>query len=300
MKALPVPVSLMQSQLINSLESSSSGAKSAESWANIFSQLISNSDPVEQLTADPLTSVSLFSLTSSSRIYQNDSIKGLSTDGRNMALADPESAYKMMSVINNDDVTHRAQFSELSQVKSCVAQMQDAGQSLDSIALFASNDSIKSSLHDFVTQYNTWIQRINPDIRQGGLLADTQAAQVSQYELGQNFKNRFFGGKDGVHGLRELGITIDPDTQLAFLDSAKLDKLLVSNKQGVVDTVQEFSKNFAKSASLLNSDGNFIPRQLYNLKHAIHFIADNKASLQAEFGTGNAAKPTGQVAAGCV
>jgi hypothetical protein len=71
---------------------------------------------------------------------------------------------------------------------------------------------------------------------------------------------------------------------------------LATNKQGVVDTVHEFSANFTKSASLLNSDDNFIVKQLDNLNRAIHFIADNNASLRAEFGTGNTAKPTGQVA----
>ncbi len=296
MKTSTDAISLMQSQPLSSLESLSLGAKSDDSWASIFSLLISNSDPAEQLSAEPFTSAPLFLLTPVSRNQQSGSIKGLSASGRNMALADPESAYKMMTVINYDDVYYKAQFSELSQVETYVAKMQDAGLSLGSIALSNGNDSIKTSLQDFVAQYNNWIQRINPDIQQGGLLADTQAAQVSQYELEQNLNNRFFGGKNGMHGLRDLGITIDPDTRLALLDTVKLDSLLVTNKQGVVDTVQEFSENFAQSANMLNSEGNFILRQLDNLNRAIHFIADNQASLQAEFGTGNAARPAGQVA----
>jgi hypothetical protein len=93
-----------------------------------------------------------------------------------------------------------------------------------------------------------------------------------------------------------LGITIDSNTRLASLDSAKLDAVLSSNKQGVVDTLQEFSANFAKSAGLLNSEGNFMPRQLDNLKRGIQFIADNKADLQVEFGTGDSARPTGPIA----
>jgi hypothetical protein len=295
-KTLTDAISLMQSQLFSSLESPSSGTKSEDSWASIFSHLISNCDPIEQLSPKQLTSDPLTLLTTGNRISQKSSIKGLSSSGRNMALADPESAYEMMTVINDDDVYYKAQFAELNQVESSVAKMQDAGQSLGSIAVTTGNDSIKSSLQDFVGQYNSWIQRIDPDIQQGGLLADTQAAQISQYELEQNLKNRFFGGKDGLHGLRDLGISIDPHTRLASLDTAQLDALLAANKPGVVDTVQEFSENFAKSASLLHSEGNFIPRQLDNLNRAIHFIADNKASLQAEFGTGNAAKPTGQIA----
>lgn len=287
MNISPVSVSLMQSQVLGSLMSS---AKSDDSWASMFSLLVSNSAQFDQLSSGKFSFDPLFLLT------QNGNIKGLSAAGRNMALADPESAYKMMTVINKDDVSYKAQFSELSQMKSWVFQMQDAGQSLGSIVLHTGNDSIKSQLQNFVGQYNSWIQRFNPDVQPGGLLAETQAAQASRFELEQNVNNRFFGIRDGVHGLSDLGFTIDPNTRLATLDTAKLESLLATNKQGVVDTVQEFSANFAKSASLLNSDGNFILKQLDNLNRAIHFIADNKASLQAEFGTGNAAKPTGQVA----
>ena len=291
MNISPVSISLMQSQMLSSLMSSAFGTKSDDSWATLFSLLSANSAQFDQLSSDPLSL-----LTQSSYINQSGGIKGLSSTGRNMALPDPESAYKMMTVINGDDVYYKAQFSELSQMKSAVFQMQDSGQGLGSIALSTGNDSIKSQLQDFVGQYNRFIQRFDPDMQQGGLLADTQAAEASRFELEQNVNNRFFGAKDGVHGLSDLGITIDPNTRLASLDTAKLDSLLAINKQGVVDTVQDFSANFSKSASLLNSDGNFILKQLDNLNRAIHFIADNKASLQTEFGTGNAAKPAGQVA----
>lgn len=284
-------ISLMQSQVLSSLISPSSGAKSDDSWATMFSLLVSNSAQLDPLSSDPLSL-----LIQRNAANQDGGIKGLSPAGRNMALFDPESAYKMMTVINYDDVLYKAQFSELSQMKSGVFQMEDAGADLGSIALSTGDDGIKAQLQNFVGEYNDWIERFNPDIQQGGLLADTQAARASQFELEQNINNPFFGIRDGVHGLRDLGITVDPNTRLASLDTAKLDALLATNKRGVVDAVQEFSANFAKSASLLNSDGNFILKQLDNLSRAIHFIADNKASLQQEFGTGNAAKPTGQVA----
>jgi hypothetical protein len=60
--------------------------------------------------------------------------------------------------------------------------------------------------------------------------------------------------------------------------------------------VQAFSANFAKSAELLNSDGNFIPNRLANLNRAITYIDDNKTSLQAEFGLGDSVNPSAQVA----
>lgn len=288
---LSASISLMQSQVLNSMMSSGAGAKDDDSWATMFSLLVSKNATTDPLSFDPLSL-----LTQSRQINQSSSINDLLSAGRNMALADPESAYKMMTVINNDDVSYKAQFSELSQMKSSVFQMVDAGQGLGSIALSTGNDSIKSQLQDFVGQYNNWIQRFDADLQKDGLLAGTQAAQVSQFELEQNFSNHFFGAKHGVHCLSDLGITIDPNTRLATLDATKLDSLLTTNKQGAVNSVQEFSANFAKSANLLNSDGNFILKQLDNLNRAIHFIADNKISLQAEFGTGNAAKPVGQVA----
>lgn len=274
-----------QSQMFNSLMNSSTGVTSSDIWAAMSPFQSSNSattDAIALLT--PVSNV------------KSSSVTSLSPTGRNMALFDPESAYKMMTVINNNEVVDKAQFSELSQMKSSVSHMQDAGQSLGSIALATDNDSIKSQLQDFVAQYNDWVQRFNPDIQKGGLLADTQAAQVSLFELEQSVKNIFNGSKDGLHGLNDVGITIDPNTKLASLDTTKLDSMLATNKQGVVDTVQEFSTNFTKSASLLNAEDNVIPKQLRNLNNVIHYIADNKDSLQKEFGTGNAAKPSGQVA----
>ena len=219
-----------------------------------------------------------------------------SAAGRNMSLFDPESAFNMMSIINNDDVSYKAQFSELDQMKAYVAKLQGAGQNLAGITPSTGNDGIKAQLQDFVAQYNDWVTRFNPDMQKGGLLADTQAAQVARYELDQSIENIFNGAGDGLHGLRDLGIAIDPNTKLASLDAAKLDSALASNKKGAVDTVQEFAANFAKSAGLLDADGNFIPNQLDNLSRAIHYIDGNLASWQKEFGTGDAAMPSGQVA----
>lgn len=291
MNISPASFSLIQAQMLGSLTNSTSGANSNGSWATLFSFMVSNGSQTGSLSPEL---AALFG--QSSPINPVGGINSVSAAGRNPALADPESAYKMMTVINNDDVLYKAQFSELSQMKSAVFQIRDAGQGLGGIAISTGNDEIKSRLQSFVGEYNNWIQRFNPDLQKGGLLADTQAARASRFELEQNINNRIFGGKDGIHGLSDLGVAIDPNSHLASLDTAKLDSILGTNKQGVVDTMQQFSANFVKSASLLNSDGNFIPSQLANLNHAIHFIADNKTSLQAEFGTGNAANPTGQVA----
>jgi len=221
--------------------------------------------------------------------------KSLAANGRNLSLNDPESAYRMMTVINNKDVLYKAQYSELSSMKEGLTAMQQAAEALD-VSASTDNDSIKTQLQGFVDRYNSWVKQFGEDMQQGGLLADTQAAQVARHELDQSIKNIFHGIKDGVHGLAEIGLTIDRPTGLAVLNTDKLDRILASNKQGVADAVEEFAANFAEAAKLLNSDGNFMPRQLDNLSRAIHYIDDNSSSLQAEFGTGDAAKPTGAVA----
>ena len=278
--ALALNIANFRSQALNGLMNSSHGAKRGAGAADIFSLPSQDSE-----AADPLA-----------MLTQGSSVKELSSTGRNMSLFDPESAFKMMSVINDKDVTYKAQFAELSKMQTAVAQMQNAGQSLGGITTDTGNDSIQAQLQAFVDQYNQWVQQFNPDMEKGGLLANTQAAQISRYELSQSIENSFNGAMKGMHGLRDLGISIDHATQLATLDTSKLDAVLSANKEGAVDAVQEFSANFAKSAKLLTSDGNFIPSQLKNLNSAIHYITDHKVDLQAEFGTGNPAKPTGQVA----
>jgi hypothetical protein len=273
-------IAVFRSQTLGSLVGSN-----FDTHYDALSALTGQFSDSNQISTDPL-----------SWLAMRGSVTGVASAGRNMMLADPESAYQMMSVINNADVTYKAQFSELSQMKSYVAQMQDAGQSLGNITLSTGNDSIESQLQGFVTQYNSWIRRFDSDMQSGGILAGTQAAQVSRFELDQSIENIFNGANDGVHGLGDLGVSIDPNAKLVSLDTAKLESALAGNKKGAVNSLREFSANFAKSASFLNSGGNFIPNQLDNLSRAIQFIADNEASLQKEFGTGREAKPAGQVA----
>lgn len=220
---------------------------------------------------------------------------GLSASGRNLSLFDPESGYRMMSVINNKDVSYKAQFAELSEMKSAVAGMQQAGQTLGSVNEGLDNAAIKTQLQTFADKYNDWIKRFDGTVKSDGVLAGTQAAEISLYELEQSVENIFNGAASGIHGLRDLGFTIDQNTNLATLDTSKLDAVLASNKSGAVNAINEFSANFAKSAELLNSSNNFIPNRLNNLDRVIDYISDHKTSLQAEFGLGDPAKPSAQV-----
>ncbi len=222
----------------------------------------------------------------------SSSIPGLSIDGRNLSLFDPESAYKMMTDINNKDVTYKAQFSEMSEMKAAVASLEQAGKALGSVSEAFDAEAIKTQLQSFATKYNEWIARFDDTVKGGGLLAGTQAAEISLYELEQSVENIFNGAKDGIRGLKDLGFSIDQNTNLASIDLSKLDAVLATNKTGVVNTINEFAANFAKSAELLNSAGNFIPNRLSNLDRVIDYITEHKPSLQAEFGLGDPARPS--------
>ena len=276
---LSLDIANFQSRALNSLFRTSSGFNDAMSSINtsVFASLDSMStNPLFFPKSSPATE--------------------LPSLGRNLALADPESAYKMMSVINNRDVSYKAQFSELSQMQSYVSRLQDTGQNLGNIESSTHNEQIKAQLIGFTEQYNSWVKRFDADMQTGGILDGTQAAEVAVYELDQSIKNIFNGATDGLHGLKDIGVNIDSNTRLATFESSRLDWVLANNKQGAINTIQEFSANFAKSASLLNAENNFIPSQLNNLNGAIRYIADNKSALQAEFGTGTPAKPAGLVA----
>lgn len=222
---------------------------------------------------------------------------GLSATGRNLSLFDPESAFSMMSTINSLDVTYKAQFAELSDMKEAVSAIQQAGQILgDAVEATSGNEEITNQLQAFTDKYNEWVTAYQATVKSDGLLAETQAAEVSLHELRQSIQNRFNGAASGFQGLGDLGLSIDPLTHLATLDMSKLGSALSSNKAGAVATIDEFSDNFVKSAGLLNSSGNFIPNRLANLDRVIDYITENKASLQSEFGLGAPARFSDKVA----
>ena len=274
-----------KSQSINILLGSALGGNKASSGTDFLTRL-SGAQSGSQLGAtDPL---SLLGLSTTSQ--------GLSPSGRNLSLFDPESAYRMMSVINAKDVTYKAQFSELSEMGTLVSGMQQAGQALGGVSALMDNEAIESQLQAFAAKYNDWVTRFDGTVKNNGLLAGTQAAEISLYELEQSVKNIFNGAKDGFHGMRDLGLNIDPNTKLATLDTSQLFAALGTNKTGAINALHEFGANFAKSAELLNSANNFIPNRLGNLDRVIDYITDHRSSLQAEFGLGDPAKPSAQVA----
>ncbi len=235
-----------------------------------------------------------FDFLSTLKIASADS-QGLSANGRNVSLFDPESAYRMMSVINTRDVSYKAQYAELSELGAGVTALQGTAETLGSVDGTTDNATIKAQLQDFADKYNAWIERFDPTVRTNGLLHGTQAAEISLYELEQSVENIFNGAASGFRGMNDLGFSIDPSSNRLSIDAAELDAALATNRSGAINTVQQFAANFAKSAELLNSSNNFIPNRLDNLDRVIDYITENKTSLQAEFGLGDAARPSAAV-----
>ncbi|PHV12449.1 flagellar filament capping protein FliD [Chitinimonas sp. BJB300] len=236
--------------------------------------------------ADPLTAQSTSGTTASGA-------NGLSADGRNLSLFDPESGYKMMSVIRQREVSYQTEFAALTEMKTELGDIKLESEELAGLTTSTDNSNIKAELTEFVDEYNAWIKQFDAEMQAGAALADSNAAKVSRYELDQRIESPFTGAQYGVRGMAALGLTIDPTTKLATLDTAKLDSVLASNKVGAVETIQAFSGDFAKSAAMLNADNNFISNRLANLDRVIDYIGANKASLQAEFGLGDAPKVAG-------
>lgn len=235
-----------------------------------------------------------------SEIGFGGTVDGLSPLGRKLSLFDPESAFRMMTDINNRDVTYKAQFAELSEMKAAVGEMRRAGETLaarmNDAATAGDPAALAAQLQSFVTQYNDWVGRFEGTVKSGGLLAGTQAAEVSLHELRQSVMNIFNGAAGGVRGMPDLGLSIDPATHLATLDGNRLQSVLASNRDGAVAAVGEFGRHFARSAELLVSEHNFIPNRLANLDRVIDYIGDHRSSLQAEFGLGDPARVSTPVA----
>jgi hypothetical protein len=221
----------------------------------------------------------------------------LALTGRNMALFDPESAYRMMSDINAAEVSFKARYAELSEMKPYLAEMQQLGQGFGQTDATTGDESIRAQLGNLAERYNAWVERFDADMLPGGVLHGTQAAEISRWELETSIESGFHGlGSGGVRGLSGLGFAIDPASGLATLDTARLDAALAGNRSGAIDTLREFGTNFAKAADLLNSEGNFIANRVANLGRVISYINAHKPDLQTEFGLGDAARPNAQTA----
>lgn len=261
---------------------------------SLFHDGAANADLLSGTRSAPGISGDLFSLPALS-LSDSREIQGLSPSGRNLSLSDPESGYRLMSTINSLDLTYKAQFAELSEMRSRIAGMERAGEDLAGVDSAMDGAGIKAKVHEFVGKYNEWIGRSDASIKRDGVLAGSWTAETALYELEQNVESIFNGAADGIAGLRELGLSIDQATNLLAVDATRLDAALTGNKAGVVNALDQFSANFVKSAELLNAADNVIPRQLANLDRVIDYISDHLSALRQEFGSGDPARPSESV-----
>lgn len=220
----------------------------------------------------------------------------LSSDGRNTSLRDPESAFSMMTKINRWEVDFKAQYAELGAMSDALEHMESIGGALADIDAGDADATIVQRLQSFVDEYNAWEDRFDDTVAQGGVLDDVQAAEVALHELEQSLRSIFHGAAEGVRGMGDLGISIDPVTKQASLDVAKLQSTLAGNRDGAMAAIDAFSADFAKSADLLNAEDNFMAHAMDNRGRAIAYIAANHSAWQQEFGTGQAAEPNGATA----
>jgi hypothetical protein len=283
--ALKLQIAGIQSQALNALAASAPGSGKVAGGAN-FAELLGAGKASGNSALDAL-------LGSAAGI---GGTHGVAAAGRNMALFDPESAYRMMTTINARAVAYKAESSEMSDMKAYVSTLQQEAMKLGGVDASAGSEEVRARVQAFANAYNGWMQRFGSALQDGGMLAGTQAAKAAQWELEQSIANPFHGAKDGLHGMADLGLSIDPVTKRATVDNARLDAALANGKSAAMGALREFTDHFAKAAELLNSAGNFINNRLDNLSRVIGYIDSNLASLQAEFGLGDPATPTAQQA----
>nr|WP_314900057.1 flagellar filament capping protein FliD [uncultured Deefgea sp.] len=232
-------------------------------------------------------------ITSQQGIQQSSGIQalaGISAVGRNMALPDPESAYKMMTEINYRSVQYQAQHTTLADMQSGVTQLGQAAAKLDSIGPESSFSTVKSQLQSFADQYNSWRREFDTDSQDPELLGNTQAAQAARHALQSSISSPFHGAQYGLQGLSALGLEIDPVSKMAKLDVAAFESTWNKQPADATAAIQDFSKNFTEAANLLTANGNFFQKQLGNLDRAIDYIQSNQTALQKEFGLGDPPK----------
>ncbi|MGL4996921.1 MAG: flagellar filament capping protein FliD, partial [Deefgea sp.] len=210
--------------------------------------------------------------------------------GRNMSLPDPESAYKMMTDINRRSVEYKAQHATLADMQSGVTQLSQSAAQLGTITAKSPFSTVKSQLHSFADQYNSWRREFDADSQDPELLGNTQAAQAARHTLQSSISNPFHGANQGLQGLAALGLEIDPVTKMAKLDVSTFEKTWNTQAGNATAAIKDFSSNFSEAANLLTSNGNFFQKQLSNLDRAIDYIHSNQTALQSEFGLGDPPK----------
>ncbi|MFL6658874.1 MAG: flagellar filament capping protein FliD [Massilia sp.] len=198
----------------------------------------------------------------------------------------------MVTVLNRVEYTFKAQYAELGEMHQSLTQYQHDAQKLAGLTADTPIADLKSALQQFVISYNAGVNRFAPDVTKGGILEGSWEATRARFATERDISYVLNGAEVGLKGgLEALGITTDKASGLASVNQEQLDAALARDPHAVAAALAAFGSTFVKTVDTLNGDGHAQQRQMANLDRAVHWIDDNKASVQQEFGPGAAATP---------
>lgn len=198
----------------------------------------------------------------------------------------------MVTVLNRVEVTFKAQYAELGEMRKSLVHEQEAAQKLTGLGVQSTDIEIKATLDAFVASYNAGVKRFAPSVDKGGVLEGSWEAARARFATERDISYIMNGSEIGLKGgLAALGIRTDPATKLASIDHAQLDSALAKNKGNVLGAITSFATTFVATVGCLNAPGHAQLRQMANLDRAVHWIHENRSSVQKEFGPGTAATP---------
>lgn len=247
------------------------------SGGNALDKLPSFGNLIDQFSA-PLRSDALPTSTTPSAL---DAAGGFSRPGQNM-----------VTVLNRVEVTFKAQFSELGEMRHSLITEQAAAKKLSRLNAESSSADVKAELARFVETYNAGVNRFAPAVDKGGILEGSWEAARARFATQRDISYVLNGSEAGIKGdLAKLGISTDPKTGLAAIDNATLERELATDKRHVVASITAFANTFVTTVDFLNAKGHSQQRQMANLNRAVNWIDENKDDVEKEFGPGAAATP---------
>jgi hypothetical protein len=198
----------------------------------------------------------------------------------------------MVTVLNRVEVSFKAQFSELGEMRKSLIGEQDAARKLSALGAQSPPADITLALDAFVASHNAGVKRFAPAVAKGGILEGSWAAARARFVTERDINYILNGSELGLKGgLAALGISADPTSGLASIDHAQLDAALAKDKGAAVSAITAFAGTFVSTVDYLNAPDHAQLRQMGNLERAVHWIDANRAAVQKEFGPGQAATP---------
>ena len=245
--------------------------------------------------ADPLTAMPSFGNLIdqfSASLRGNELATSTTPTGLDAAGSFSTPGQNMITVLNRVEVTFKAQFSELGEMRHSLVAEQGAARQLAGLTADSAKADIKAELAHFLETYNAGVNRFAPAVDKGGILEGSWEAARARFATQRDIGYVLNGSEVGIKGdLAKLGVTTDPKTGLAAIDQAKLDGALDKDPGHVVASLTAFANTFVTTVDFLNAKGHSQQRQMANLDRAVNWIGDNKAAVQKEFGPGAAATP---------